>query len=82
MSQRIPEFLRQLAGAVGKLVQTSGLERWNRHVRQWAAKSDADERAGLPLLDLPMEKRTLVQIFKSAVVKKPSLLVDIVKVFA
>ncbi len=33
------------------------------------------------LLAMPLEKRTLVNIFKSAVVKQPSLIIDILKVF-
>lgn len=41
---------------------------------------DLDNTARM-LLDLPMEKRTLVSIFKSALIKHPSLIFDIVKVF-
>jgi digeranylgeranylglycerophospholipid reductase len=42
---------------------------------------DLDDTARL-LLELPMEKRTLVNIFKTALMKHPSLIVDILKVFA
>ena len=42
---------------------------------------DLDRTARL-LLDLPMEKRTLANIFKSALIKHPSLIVDALKVFA
>lgn len=41
---------------------------------------DLDKTARM-LLDMPMEKRTLVNIFKSALIKQPSLIFDIVKVF-
>jgi digeranylgeranylglycerophospholipid reductase len=42
--------------------------------------NDLDKTARM-LLNLPMEKRTLVNIFKSALIKQPSLVLDIVKVF-
>ncbi|MBN2000857.1 NAD(P)/FAD-dependent oxidoreductase [candidate division KSB1 bacterium] len=42
--------------------------------------NDLEKTADL-LLGMPMEKRTLVNIFKSAVVKQPSLIIDILKVF-
>ena len=41
---------------------------------------DLDKTARL-LLGMPMEKRTLVNIFKSALIKQPSLVFDIIKVF-
>ncbi len=40
------------------------------------------DNAARVLLDMPMEKRTLVSIFKSALIKHPSLIVDIIKAFA
>jgi hypothetical protein len=50
----IPQFLGQLAGAVDKLIQASGPERWKDHVLRWAAQTRNDKREGLPALDLPM----------------------------
>ena len=41
---------------------------------------DLDETARM-ILDIPMEKRTILQLFKTALVKKPSLIVDAIKVF-
>lgn len=40
------------------------------------------DNAARILLDMPVEKRTLVSIFKSALIKHPSLIVDIIKAFA
>ncbi|NIA28417.1 MAG: geranylgeranyl reductase family protein [Actinobacteria bacterium] len=40
------------------------------------------DNAARILLDMPKEKRTLVNIFKSALIKHPSLIVDIIKAFA
>lgn len=40
------------------------------------------DNAARILLNMPMEKRTLVSIFKAALIKHPSLIVDIIKAFA
>jgi hypothetical protein len=34
------------------------------------------------VLDIPEEKRTIAKVFSKAVIKKPSLIVDVVRVFA
>jgi len=60
-----------------------GKQRMFYRIKEFIYKmTDQDlDRTAEMLLDMPLEKRTLLNIFKSAIIHKPSLLLDVVKVF-
>lgn len=53
-------------------------------IQQTISTLTDDELNGIAdkVVEIPQDKRTLTKIFKACVFKKPSLVVDVIKVFA